>query len=50
VLYIIVFCNPPSNIKVRIGRVVVKEVAYGRGKVDLYSTAARSDEVGIFQD
>jgi hypothetical protein len=36
VLYIIVFYNPPSNVKVGISRVMVKEVAHGRGKVDLY--------------
>jgi hypothetical protein len=36
VLYIIVFCDPPSNVKVGISGVVVKEVAHGRGKVDLH--------------
>ena len=35
-LYIIVFCDPPGNVKVGIGWVMVKEVAYGRGKVDLH--------------
>jgi hypothetical protein len=35
-LHIIVFCDPLSNIKVGIDWVVVKEVAYGRGKVDLH--------------
>ena len=35
-VYIMVFCDPPSNVKVEIGWVVVKEVAHGRGKVDLY--------------
>ena len=28
VLYIIVFCDPPSNVKVGIGWVMVKEVAH----------------------
>jgi hypothetical protein len=36
VLYVIVLCDPPSDVKVRIGGVVVKEVAHGRGKVDLH--------------
>jgi hypothetical protein len=36
VLYVIVFCDPPSNVKVRIGWVVVKELAHGRGKVELH--------------
>jgi hypothetical protein len=35
-VYIMVFCDPPSNVKVEIGWVVVKEVAHGRGKVDLH--------------
>jgi len=35
-VYIMVFCDPPSNVKVEIGLVVVKEVAHGRGKVDLH--------------
>jgi hypothetical protein len=35
-VYIMVFYNPPSNVKVEIGWVMVKEVARGRGKVDLY--------------
>jgi len=35
-VYITVFCDPPSNVKVEIGWVVVKEVAHGRGKVDLH--------------
>ena len=35
-LDIIVFCDPPSNVKVGIGWVVGKEVANGRGNVDLH--------------
>jgi hypothetical protein len=35
-VYIMVFCDPPSNVKVEIGWVVVKEVARGRGRVDLH--------------
>ena len=35
-LYTIVFRDPSSNVKVGIGWVVVKEVARGRGKVDLH--------------
>jgi hypothetical protein len=36
VLHAIILCDPPSNVKVGIGRVVVKEVAHDRGKVDLH--------------
>jgi hypothetical protein len=36
VLYTIVFCDPPSNVKVGMDWVVVKGVANGRGKVDLH--------------
>jgi hypothetical protein len=32
-LYIIVFCDSPSNMKVRVGWVVVKQVAHGGGEV-----------------
>jgi hypothetical protein len=35
-VYIMVFCDPPNNVKVEIGWVVVKELARGRGKVDLH--------------
>ena len=35
-LYIIVFCDLLSNVKIGIGWVVVKEVAHGRGEVDLH--------------
>jgi hypothetical protein len=34
--YIIVFCDPLSNVKVGICWVVVKDIAHGRGKVDLH--------------
>jgi hypothetical protein len=32
----VVYCDPPSNVKVGIGWIVVKEVAHGQGKVDLH--------------
>jgi hypothetical protein len=32
-LYTIVFCDPLSNMKVRVGWVVVKQVAHGGGEV-----------------
>jgi hypothetical protein len=32
----VVFCDPPSNVKVGIGWIAVKEVADGQGKVDLH--------------
>jgi len=35
-VYIMAFCDPPRNVKVEIGWVVVKEVARSRGKVDLH--------------
>jgi hypothetical protein len=35
-VYIMIFCDPPINVKIGIDWVVVKEVAHGRGKVDLH--------------
>jgi hypothetical protein len=35
-VYIMVFYDPPSNVKIGIDWVVIKEVAHGRGKVDLH--------------
>jgi len=32
-LYVIVFCDLLSNVKVRVGWMVVKQVAHGRGDV-----------------
>jgi hypothetical protein len=49
-LYILVFCDPPSNIKVGIGWVVVKEGPTAEVRSTSISTVARSDEVEIFQD
>jgi hypothetical protein len=49
-VYIMVFCDPPSNVKIGIDWVVVKEVPTAEVRSISISTAARSDEVGIFQN
>jgi hypothetical protein len=35
-VYIMVFYDPPGNVEIGIDWVIVKEVAHGRGKVDLH--------------